>query len=65
MPVDGAYNEFRLRNPDVNTLIAAPKLGWQRPSRSDLTPQLIDRIGPLRPLVSLLRSVKHGLSRGR
>ena len=31
MPIDGAYNIFRSKNSDVRGLIAAPKLGWQRP----------------------------------
>lgn len=33
---DWAYSYFRAQNPDVLTLIAAPNLGWQRSSRSDL-----------------------------
>ena len=33
---DWAYSYFRAQNPDVVTLIAAPNLGWQRSSRSDL-----------------------------
>ena len=38
MHIDGAYSTFRVQNPDVVTLIASPNLGWQRSSRSDVTP---------------------------
>lgn len=34
--IDWAYSYFRAQNPEVLTLIAAPNLGWQRSSRSDL-----------------------------
>jgi hypothetical protein len=36
MHVDGALSMFRQRNPELATRIAAPNLGWQRPSRSDI-----------------------------
>lgn len=58
MPIDGALNTFRRINPDVRTLIATPKLGWQRPSRSDITPKRFDRIRAIRPLISAIRNVK-------
>ena len=58
MPVDGALNIFRRNNPDVRTLIVQPKLGWQTSSRSDITPRSFDRIPLLRPLITVLRSVK-------
>ena len=38
---DGAYNTFRRYNKDVITYLANPKLGWQRPSRSDITPNVL------------------------
>jgi glycosyl transferase, family 25 len=59
MPVDGALNNFRWLNPDIRTLIVDPKAGWQRPSRSDITPGTIDRIRLLRPLTTGLRELKH------
>jgi glycosyl transferase, family 25 len=65
MPLDGAYNVFRRMNPDVQTLIATPKLGWQRPSRSDISPHPIDRLKPLQPLLSLLRNCKHAIGQWR
>ena len=58
MPIDGAYNVFRRDNPDVRCLIARPKLGWQRPSRSEITPHAIDHIPALWPVVSALRRLK-------
>ena len=38
MHVDGAYSLFRGREPTVVTLMAAPSLGGQRSSRSDIYP---------------------------
>jgi hypothetical protein len=38
MHLDGAYSTFRAQNPDVVTLIASPNLGWQRSSRTDISP---------------------------
>jgi glycosyl transferase family 25 len=58
MPVDGAFNTFRRLNSDVCTFIADPKLGWQRPSRSDITPKFFDRLEFLRPAVTALRNIK-------
>ena len=36
MHVDGAYSEFRRRNPEVRTYVATPDLGFQRSSKSDI-----------------------------
>jgi GR25 family glycosyltransferase involved in LPS biosynthesis len=65
MPPDGALNTFRRYNPDVKTYIANPKLGWQRPSRSDLAPRSFDKIKALRPAVNYLRRLKHLMDRAR
>ena len=65
MPLDGAYNVFRRINPDVRTVIAKPKLGWQRPSRSDISPQQLDRLKPLQPVLSLLRNLKYAVGQWR
>jgi glycosyl transferase, family 25 len=62
MPVDGALNNFRRMNPDVRTFIAHPKLGWQRPSRSDITPGKLDRLSVFRPLTTILRNMKDTIS---
>jgi glycosyl transferase, family 25 len=59
MPVDGALNVFRRLNPDVRTLIANPKLGWQSSSRSDIMPGMLDQFRVLRPLTTALRNMKH------
>jgi glycosyl transferase, family 25 len=64
MPVDGAYNIFR-RSADIHTLIANPKLGWQRPSRSDITPSRIDGWGALRPITSAVRHLRYVASTWR
>lgn len=59
MPVDGAINVFRRFNLRIKTLIAVPKIGWQRPSRSDISPKNIDRVRILRPAVKALRDLKY------
>jgi hypothetical protein len=59
MTYDGALNVFRTINGDVKTLIARPKLGRQRPFRSDITPRSLDNVRFLRPLTALLRDLKH------
>jgi hypothetical protein len=65
MPVDGAFNTFRRLNKGVCTLIAKPKLGWQRPSRSDITPRFFDRVDYFRPAVNVLRNIKNAADRWR
>jgi hypothetical protein len=59
MPIDGAYNIFRRRNNDVRCFIAHPKLGWQRSSRSDITPRKFDSWSFLRPITAVARNLKH------
>jgi glycosyl transferase family 25 len=58
MPVDGAYNVFRRINAAVQCLIARPKLGWQMPSRSDITPHALDKLALLQPVNSYLHKLK-------
>lgn len=60
MHVDGAYTVFRRHHGDIATLAAVPALGWQRPSRSDVTPSgmLLDRFAATRPVANLLRRVR-------
>lgn len=63
MPIDGAYNIFRRENPDVKTLIANPKLGWQRPSRSDIAgTRFFDKMESLHSLTGKLREWKHWMN---
>lgn len=59
---DGAFNLFRQRNPDVTTLLAAPSLARQRPSRSDLSPRWFDRVPGLREATAAARSVRARLA---
>jgi len=61
MPVDGAYNIFRRHNRDVRCYIARPKLGWQMPSRSDITPRALDKLIFLRPLINFARRSKQAI----
>ena len=63
MPIDGAFNIFRRHNSDVRTLIANQKLGWQRPSRSEITPKLFDNSFLLTPIVGFVRKLKATISR--
>lgn len=66
MPIDGAMNIFRRKNPSIQCLIANPKLGWQSSSRSDIAPRRLDAITYLRPVGGFLRGVKEAFrSRGR
>src|SRR5664279_259253 len=65
MPIDGAYNIFRRKNPDVRTLIANPKLGWQRSFRSDISPRPFDKFRSLQPLTDVLRNIKYAAIRWR
>ena len=62
MHVDGAYSLFRMRHPEVLTLIAAPSLGGQRSSRSDIFPnKWYDRTPVLVQVAGWLRAIKnHG-----
>ena len=65
MPIDGAFHIFRQKNPDVRGLVAIPKLGWQRSSRSDNHPRFYDSFRTLRPLIRVLRDAKYIGSRWR
>lgn len=63
MSIDGAYNTFRRYNIDVNTFISNPKIGWQRPFRSDLSPSPVDDIVAFRGIIDMGRSVKYYIGR--
>lgn len=58
MHLDGAYATFRSQNPHIVTLIAIPKLGWQRSSHSDIHPKWFSRVPILRELADVARSAK-------
>jgi glycosyl transferase family 25 len=59
MHVDAAYNLIRKQNPQLNTYLFTPSLGYQRASRSDISAhRWFDRIKLLRPVVDFLRRFK-------
>lgn len=62
--IDGAYIWYRRAHPDVPTAFAAPPIGRQRPSRSDVG-QLgfFDRIPGIGRLLGVARKVKRRLQR--
>jgi len=68
MHVDGAYSLFRMRHPEIVTLVAAPSLGGQRSSRSDIfpnkwydrTPVFVQVAGVLRAAKNLARRIGRG-----
>ncbi|WP_260703651.1 glycosyltransferase family 25 protein [Edaphobacter flagellatus] len=59
--VDGAYSMFRAQNPDIKTLLAAPPLGWQRSSRSDVSVSRYESIPVVRDLLGAARRIKRAL----
>jgi hypothetical protein len=65
MPIDGAYNIFRRNNPDVHTVISIPKVGWQRSSRSDITPSSIDNWRSVKLFTAAMRHLKYVAKRSR
>jgi hypothetical protein len=59
MHVDGAYSWLRKDNPQLETWLAVPELGHQRPSRTDIHDLgLLDRTPVLRDVVHILRRIK-------
>ncbi|MDB5809251.1 MAG: hypothetical protein JWN94_1373 [Betaproteobacteria bacterium] len=59
MHVDGAYSRFRADNPDIETWVAIPELGYQRPSRTDIHAQRwFDRAPVVRDAVAALRRLR-------
>ena len=64
MHVDGAYNWFRRANPQYKTLLAAPELGFQRSSRTDIHDlRWFDTTPLVRECVAVLRLAKNALKR--
>jgi glycosyl transferase family 25 len=59
MSIDSGFSWFRRHNPDVRTVLAAPSLAYQRPSRSDLSPRWFDRVPVLRDAAESLRTWRH------
>jgi hypothetical protein len=60
MHVDGAYSFYRARHPEALTLIAAPSLGGQRSSRSDIYPnKWYDRTPVIKDFAGVARGLKN------
>lgn len=59
MPIDGAFNVFRWQYPQIVRLIAIPTIAHQRPSRSDVYPDLAwyDRFPVARSLAGMARGL--------
>ena len=55
---DGALCMFRAQNPDVNTLIAVPNLGFQRSSRSDISSAWYDKLPVVGSLINTGRRLR-------
>jgi glycosyl transferase, family 25 len=53
---DGVLHTFQRYNLDLKIYMCVPKLGWQRSSRSDITPKSFDQIRFLRPTTQAIRS---------
>lgn len=61
--IDTAYYLFSQKNNQFKFSILFPSLGWQRSSRSDITPSRIDNLTVLRPLITIARKIKSLLIR--
>lgn len=65
MHFDGALNDFRSKNPRMLTLIAEPRVAWQRASHSDLHSRGWKAMFAGRMLLKPARMVKNYLRRRR
>jgi hypothetical protein len=61
MHVDGAYNTIRAETPSVTTFCHWPPLGYQRSSRSDISPGKFDRPNIPTIVVAAARHIKNML----
>jgi GR25 family glycosyltransferase involved in LPS biosynthesis len=60
MHVDGAYGRLRYEFPSIKTMLAAPPLGYQRSSRTDIHPlRWFDRTPVVRQTIGLLRKLRN------
>jgi glycosyl transferase, family 25 len=60
--VDGAYHHFRVKNPEFKTYLAWPRLGYQRPSKTDISPpSAFDRLAGIQSLLRAARRVKRSI----
>lgn len=66
MHVDGAYSWLRRAYPHIETWLATPELGHQRPSRTDIhDPRFIDKMPVMRDMAAFARRVKRHLLKRR
>lgn len=66
MHVDGAYSTIRAQCPELATFVHGPALGFQRPSRTDISaPRWFDRFELLAPIVRCARDLKGATKRSR
>jgi glycosyl transferase family 25 len=64
MHVDGAYSWLRKDHPALETWVATPELGHQRPSRTDIhAPGVLDRMPVLRGFTAMGRRIKRQLGK--
>ena len=60
MHVDGAYSWYRRQNPEANTYICMPMLGYQRASRTDIHELgWLDSTPLVKKIVANLRKIKN------
>ncbi|MEI7824183.1 MAG: glycosyltransferase family 25 protein [Chlorobiaceae bacterium] len=60
MHYDAAISTFRIQNPDINTYIVNPSLGYQRSSRTDLHAlSYWDKSPLLSPFIAFIRKAKN------
>ena len=59
---DGALCMFRAQNPDVRTLMTMPRLGHQRPSRSDISSAWYDRLPVAGGLINVARRMRRAVA---
>ncbi len=60
MHYDAAISTFRIQNPDINTYIVNPSLGYQRSSRTDLRElSYWDKSPILSPFIAFIRKMKN------
>ncbi|MXO86463.1 hypothetical protein GRI38_10545 [Altererythrobacter aurantiacus] len=57
-PIDASYVWYRRAHPETPTHFAAPPIGVQRSSASDIAPRPWDRFGPTRMLAAGLRKLR-------
>jgi hypothetical protein len=61
---DGAYNNIRLSDPSIRTVIVSPNMALQRSSRTDIgSPARLDLLPLARGPMAMMRGVKNAVRR--